>query len=139
MRNSPWREYRLGLAVLLADQAPETLVNPAQRGGEKLQAFKLLARYDWDKAALREVAGAELSVIIQRALRNPAARRLATVVSGRSYSTRQAPRQLTAECPRKWWNLMATAGMALRAPDESWGYVGIRLNEMLVSTLRGPN
>ena len=57
MLPGPLRECSFELATFLADQALQALANPALRGGEKLQPLRLLAGFEWNKGATREVTG----------------------------------------------------------------------------------
>ena len=58
---------------------------------------------------------------------------LATVSKGRVHSVWQSPPQLATGKARRWWNLMATAGLSSRASDEYWNKFCIQLDDTLIS------
>ena len=49
-----------------------------------------------------------------------------------------APPDLMAEQPRKWWNLIATAGMRGRASGEQWNKLFEELNDILTFAPNDP-
>ena len=106
------------LAASLAYQSPKALANPTISGDGKPESLRPVAGFEWNRPGMRKVACRKISSVIQRALRIPKTRELAANPCSRPHSIWQTPPQLTTQNPRKWRNLIVTAGLAPREPEE---------------------
>ena len=127
------------LDSFLDDSASKTPAIPALRGTGDLLALQVLAYYGWNKTAMKRVTGRKLSGEIQRASRNPMAKKLATAIRAKLHSIWRAPPELPAENPRKWRTFIATERLASKAPEACWNKLLAELNDMLICAPGNPN
>ena len=66
MRANAWKEWRFESVASLAGQTSKVFANSAMSGGDKLISRRLTAGFEWNKPALRKVAGCKLSSMLQK-------------------------------------------------------------------------
>ena len=91
-----------------------------------------MADFQRNKVYMRTVGAWRLSVGLQSAVINLRAKQLAQALKLRLRRIWPAPLELRAEEPRKWWNLLATAGLKGRASDDAWARLIPDIQEILI-------
>ena len=103
----------------MVDQAFAGLARRRVNNEEKLKSLQRVAGFSWNRN-MRSVGSRKLPVITQRSAINQRAKELARALKMRFRRLWFAPPELAIENPRKWWNLVATAGLSGRASGEAW-------------------
>ena len=94
------------------DAASGDLANARLSPGKKARAMRLAMGFQRTKEAIRGVGAARISVAAQRAIRYPRAKDIPIMWRAWLRRMRFAPPELSAADPKKWRNLIATAGLS---------------------------
>ena len=104
----------------MVDEASAALASRRVNNEEKLKALRHVADCSLNKEVASAAGSRKLSAIMQRAAINPPTEEPAKALEMRFFRLSLAPPYLSIEDPHKWWNLIATAGLSGRAPEEAW-------------------
>ena len=118
MEPPEWEGCGFELARALVGAASRVLANAQMSSEEKARATILVLGFHWAEKTVRAVGAANIAVVARRAMRHPGTKDLARKRRARLRRIWFALPQLSAEEPRKWWNLIATAGLGGRAAEE---------------------
>lgn len=97
-----------------------------------MRASRLVIGFQWAEKAIRSVGASRILAAAQRAMRYPHTKDITR--KWRAWFRRIwfAPPELSAEDPRKWRNLAATAGLGGRASEGQRGKLFEDLKEILI-------
>ena len=120
--------------MFVINTASRILAYTALQNDERLRDSKLVAGCTKAKKTTNKVAACRPPGLTERALRNPSAKKPARDGGSGPQTVWLSPPQPAKVNPRKWWNLVAAAGMSWRASEESWGKPFEAPNVMLISS-----
>ena len=132
MESSEWEKYSFVLARTLVIDASRAIANEHTSLEKKRPAIELVLGFRWAKKAIEAVGAAKISGLAQRASRLNCTKELARKWRAWLHKLWFAPPELAVEHPHKWWNTIATTGLASRASEEQWNKLFEELNGILL-------
>ena len=112
MGGGEWEELNSELAAYLIDSTSRELAYPAISHLEKSQAFRRVCGSQWPRNALAKVSAHKVSAPVQRAIRNPFTKEIATKLRAKLRQIWFAPPPILSENPLEWRAPIAGAGIS---------------------------
>ena len=117
MTSFDWELCGGELACYVVHRASLDLANHNLDIHDAISVLRRMVGFAWDMACMRAVGANRLPAVPQRAVINPHTKRPARALKLRQHRIWRAPPGLMVDEPRKWWNLIAKAGLSGRAPS----------------------
>ena len=132
MDSVDWEICGNGLASFVVDRASLDLANHNSDNHKEISSFRRMVAFARNKAFVRAVGANRISAVLQRTVIDPHTKQLPQALKLRLNRIWFAPPELAVGEPRKWWNLIATAGLSERASRETGGRLFQEIQEILI-------